>query len=158
MFKYPTSPKSRCCTTLWGTVNYKHVSGCCHFSDINVSQGNVATRLWYGGTIYYTARNLPLSLSVKEFWKSSAVSKVRGKNRLARFFWTRCSTKSDFYYPHIVDYDVWQSFVIITQYGPTGCMWFERAYIKSVIHILDAAFRNSTSLKIKFYFLHHKHR
>jgi len=38
--------------------------------DINVSHGNVATRLRCGG-MYHNEfiANLPLSLSVKEFWK-----------------------------------------------------------------------------------------
>jgi len=41
------------------------------FPDINTSQGSVATRLRYGEIFYYRiTRNLLLSLSMKEFWKS----------------------------------------------------------------------------------------
>jgi len=45
-----------------------HVSGFFCFSDINISQGIVVTRLRCGGMFYYyIARDLLLSLSVKEF-------------------------------------------------------------------------------------------
>jgi len=47
-----------------------HVSGCFCFSDINISQGSVSMHLRFGSIFYYClARNLLLSLSVKEFWK-----------------------------------------------------------------------------------------
>ena len=51
------------------------------FSDINLSQGSVETRLKYGGTIYYNfTRNLRLEgLSVVEFKNRSAFGKVRGE-------------------------------------------------------------------------------
>jgi len=40
------------------------------FSDINISQGSVTTRLWYGGIFsYHFTANLSLSLTVEEFWK-----------------------------------------------------------------------------------------
>jgi len=47
------------------------VSNCHLFSDINISQSSVATRLRCGGicTFHFIA-NLSLSLTVKEFWKS----------------------------------------------------------------------------------------
>jgi len=62
-------------------LSIMHVSGCCCLSDINISQGSVAPRLRRGGIVYYRfARNLLLSLSVKEFRKSSAFGKLRGKN------------------------------------------------------------------------------
>jgi len=37
------------------------------FSEINISQGGVVTRLSYGGIFYRFAGNLLLSLSVKNF-------------------------------------------------------------------------------------------
>ena len=41
------------------------------FSDINISQGSVATRLRCDGILsYHFAANLSLSLTVKEFYKS----------------------------------------------------------------------------------------
>jgi len=39
------------------------------FSDINISQGSVATHLWCGGTFSYCfIRNLLLSLVVREIY------------------------------------------------------------------------------------------
>jgi len=65
-----------------------HVSGCCCFSDINISQGSVATHLRCDRIFYYLFTiKLLLSLSVKEFWKSRRVS---GKVKVA-LFQTRCS-------------------------------------------------------------------
>ena len=47
------------------------VSNCHLFSDINISQGSVATRLRCGGIFnYHFTANLSLSLTMKEFWKS----------------------------------------------------------------------------------------
>jgi len=41
------------------------------FSDINISQGSVATRLRCGGIFrYHFTANLSLSLTTTEFWKS----------------------------------------------------------------------------------------
>ena len=43
----------------------------CDFLNINISQGSVATRLKCGGIFKYElVANLPVSLQVKEFWKS----------------------------------------------------------------------------------------
>jgi len=45
-----------------------HISDCCQFSDIHISQGSVATCLRCGGIFKYEfVANLPVSLSVKEF-------------------------------------------------------------------------------------------
>jgi len=61
--------------------------GCFCFSDINSSQGSVATRLRCGGIFYDSiAGNLLLSLLVKEFWKLASTGKVRGKNKVVPFF------------------------------------------------------------------------
>ena len=44
-----------------------HISDCCQFSDIHISQGNVATYLRCGGIFKYDfVAHLPLSLPVKE--------------------------------------------------------------------------------------------
>jgi len=60
--------------------------GCFCFSDINISQGSVATRLRCGGIFYENiAGNLLLSLLVKEFWKLASTGKVRGKNKVVPF-------------------------------------------------------------------------
>jgi len=42
------------------------------FSDINISQGSVATRLRCGGTFgyHFTVTNLSQNLTTKECWKS----------------------------------------------------------------------------------------
>ena len=48
-----------------------HISDSCQFSDIHISQGSVATYLRCGGLFKYEfVANLPVSLPVKEFWKS----------------------------------------------------------------------------------------
>jgi len=48
-----------------------HISDCCQFSDIHISQGSVATYLRCGGIFkYYFVANLLVSLPVKELWKS----------------------------------------------------------------------------------------
>jgi len=45
-----------------------HISDCCQFSDIHISQGSVATYLRCGGIFKYElVANLPVSLTVKEF-------------------------------------------------------------------------------------------
>ena len=45
-----------------------HISGCCQFSDIHISQDSVATHLRHDGIFKYElVANLPLSLTVKEF-------------------------------------------------------------------------------------------
>jgi len=49
MVKRPTTPKSRG----YSTLIIIHVSGCFGFSDINISQGSVATHLRCGGIFYY---------------------------------------------------------------------------------------------------------
>jgi len=48
-----------------------HISDCCQFSDVHISQGSVATYLRSGGIFKCKfVANLPMSQSVKEFWKS----------------------------------------------------------------------------------------
>ena len=48
-----------------------HISDCCQFSNIHILQGSVATYLRCGGIFKYEfVANLPMSLPVKEFWKS----------------------------------------------------------------------------------------
>ena len=45
-----------------------HISDCCQFSDIHISQGSVATCLRCGRIFKYEfVANLPVSLPVKEF-------------------------------------------------------------------------------------------
>jgi len=57
------------------------------FSDINISQGSVATRLRCGGTFYYRfSRNLLRSPSVKNFGNQLSFGKVRDKSRVVPFF------------------------------------------------------------------------
>ena len=47
-----------------------HISDCCQFSDIHISQGSVATYLRCGGIFKYEfVANLPVSVTVKEFGK-----------------------------------------------------------------------------------------
>jgi len=45
-----------------------HISDCCQFSDIHISQGSVATYLRCGGIFKHEfLANLPVSLTAKEF-------------------------------------------------------------------------------------------
>jgi len=77
-----TIHKSRCytipCDLSLITV---HVSGCCCFSDINISQGSVATHLRGGRIFYYRfTSNLLLRLSVKKNLKiDQYLAKLKAK-------------------------------------------------------------------------------
>ena len=65
-----------------------HISDCCQFSDIHISQGSVATYLRCGGIFKYEfVANLPMSLPVKEFWKSVDISGSYGQEFSVLFFW-----------------------------------------------------------------------
>jgi len=59
------------CDILWFIINHNAYSHCRRFFDIHIPQGSVATYLMCGGIFKYEfVANLPLSLPVKEFWKS----------------------------------------------------------------------------------------
>jgi len=50
------------------TMFAMHISDCCQFSDIHISQGSVATYLRRGGIFKYeSVANSPVSMPVKEF-------------------------------------------------------------------------------------------
>jgi len=78
---------------MYGIVNHgRHVSGylCFFFSDVNISQGIIATRSRYGGVFHYGfAGNLLLSLSVKESWISISIWKSWRQKYNSTFFQTR---------------------------------------------------------------------
>jgi len=62
------------------------------FSDNNISQGSVATRLRCGEIFYDNiAGNVLLSLLVKEFENWPALAKLKAKIKWFHFFRTRCS-------------------------------------------------------------------
>jgi len=64
-----------------------HISDCCQFSDIHISQGSVATYLRCGGIFKYElVANLPVSLSVKEFLKSVNIWGSYGQEFSVLFF------------------------------------------------------------------------
>ena len=66
-----------------------HISGYRQFSDIHISQGSVATYLRCGGIFKYDfIANLPLSLSVNEFWKSVNIWRSYGQEFSVLFFLT----------------------------------------------------------------------
>ena len=69
-----------------------HISDCCQFSDIHISQGSVATYLRCGGIFKYEfVANLPVSLPVKEFWKSVNIWGSYGQEFSVLFlFETQC--------------------------------------------------------------------
>ena len=57
------------CGLLW-----QHVSGCRWFSDMNISQSSVVTRLRCHKIIYYCIiANLLLNLTLKGFWKLASI-------------------------------------------------------------------------------------
>ena len=74
---------------LWFIINHTiHISDCCQFSDIHISQGSVATYLRYDGIVKYEfVANLPVSLPVKEFWKSVNIWGSYGQEFSVLFFW-----------------------------------------------------------------------
>jgi len=83
LVKDPTIPKSRCYGTLPCNLSLitAHVSGCCCFSDIYISQGIVATHLRGSGIFYYRfTTNLLRSLSVKESGISGTVTQSSVSN------------------------------------------------------------------------------
>ena len=60
----------------------------CDFLNIDISQGSVATRLRCGGIFKYElVANLPVSLPVKEFWKSVNIWGSYGQEFSVLFFW-----------------------------------------------------------------------
>ena len=64
-----------------------HISHCCQFSDIHISQGSVATYLRFGEIFKYEfVANLPMSLPVKEFWKSVNIGGSYGQEFSVLFF------------------------------------------------------------------------
>jgi len=64
-----------------------HISDCCQFSDIHISQGSVSTHLRCGGIFKYEfVANLPLSLSAKELWKSVLIWGSYGQEFSVLFF------------------------------------------------------------------------
>ena len=64
--------------------------------DINVSHGSVATRLMCGGIFHNDfSANLPLSLSVKEFWKSVNIWRSYRQSIVACFFDSQCRCRQN---------------------------------------------------------------
>ena len=65
-----------------------HISDCCQFSDIHISQGSVATYLRCGGIFKYEfVANLPVTPAVKQFWKSVNICGSYGQEFSVLFFW-----------------------------------------------------------------------
>ena len=63
-----------------------HISDCCQFSDIHISQGSVATYLRRGGIFKCEfVANLPLSLPVKELENRLTFGEVMGKSLVSCF-------------------------------------------------------------------------
>jgi len=64
-----------------------HISDCCQFSDIHISQGSVATYLRCGGILKHEfVANLPVSLTVKELRKSVNIWGSYGQEFSVFFF------------------------------------------------------------------------
>ena len=80
-----------------------HISDCCQFSDIRISQGSVATYLRCGEIFKYEfVANLPVSLPVKEFWKSVNIWESYGQELCLVFLRHSVENKSS------VPYICWQ--------------------------------------------------
>ena len=64
-----------------------HISDCCQFTDIHISQGSVATYLRCDGIFKYEfVANLPVSLPVKECRKSVNIWGSYGQEFSVLFF------------------------------------------------------------------------
>ena len=64
-----------------------HILDYRQFSDIHISQGSVATYVKCGGIFQYNfVANLPLSLTLKEFWKSVNIWGSYGQEFNVLFF------------------------------------------------------------------------
>jgi len=64
-----------------------HVSDCCYFTDLNISQGCVATHLRYDEIFNDSLiANFLLILLVKEFENRSTFGKVTDKGLVSWFF------------------------------------------------------------------------
>jgi len=76
-----------------------HISDCRQFSDIHISQGSVEICLGRGGIVKFDfVANLPVSLSVKEFWKSVNIWGSYGQEFGVLFFVeTQCTHKHTLY-------------------------------------------------------------
>ena len=74
----------------------KLLLGHCDFLNIDISQGSVATRLRCGGIFKYElVANLPVSLPVKEFWKSVNIWGSYGQKFGVLFFSeTQCTSNT----------------------------------------------------------------
>jgi len=70
------------------------VSNCHLFSDINILQGSVATRLECGGIFSYLfTANLSLSLTTKEFWKSVKTGQSNRNQFGGPVFWNTVNNR-----------------------------------------------------------------
>ena len=77
-----------------------HISDCCQFSDIHISQGSVATYLRRGGIFKHDfVANLPLCLPVKEFWKSINIWGSYGREFSVLFFLRHSVYEYTYTYP-----------------------------------------------------------
>ena len=76
------------CAILWFIINHNAYFRLLQFSNIHISQGSVATYLRRGGMFKYEfVANLPMSLPVKEFWKSVNIWGSYGQEFSVLFFW-----------------------------------------------------------------------
>jgi len=82
---------SKATETIFNYIDAPSFKSFTQFSDINISQGSVATRLRCGGIFYYSfARNLPLSLPVEGYWRSISIWQSWRRKYGGTFFQTRC--------------------------------------------------------------------
>jgi len=79
-----------------------HISDCCQFSDIHISQGSVATYVRWDGNLNEFVAHLPVSLSAKELRKSVIIWGRYGQEFSVLFFidsrWCRINLNKWIFY------------------------------------------------------------
>jgi len=74
-------------------ARFTQLSGSLQILSTNISQSSNAFEVWCDN-YYWFARNLLISLSVKEFWKSVSIWQSQRQQQSGTFFRTRCRKPS----------------------------------------------------------------
>ena len=113
-------------------VNFTYTCWKWQFFNKNISQGSVATRLRCGGMFnYHCAANLPLSMSVKKFWKS-----VKKWQRYSHEFGV------SLFLEHGVEIQRKSATAQLSYFSMSSleqCVWHTKLTAKYIIHIQAAA-------------------
>jgi len=128
-----------------------HISDCCQFSDIHISQGSVTTYLRCGGIFKYSfITNLLQSLTAnllqiyqwvcqwKNFENRLTFGKVMGKSLVSCFFETQCSLK------HQLFADLRKKFYF---YIGLGLLSFTLLLVDLTFFVFSSVWRRSSSTR-----------